>query len=112
MAEHVCRNCSTTLDSTVSYCEQCGENNPFYIKQKKEHQADNKTSFNSSTSSFSHTTYVKQEGNGTGWFILGFVFPIAGIIMYFIFQQNKPLAANRSITGAVIGIFINMFFFF
>lgn len=110
MAEHICQNCSTVLDPSVSYCEQCGENNPYYVKSAKKRDDENQPFRSSPNPSYYSAPYVKKEGSGTGWFILGFFIPIFGLIMYFVFQNDKPVAANRSITGALIGFII--FFFF
>jgi hypothetical protein len=114
MAEHLCQNCSTSLDSSVSYCEHCGENNPHYVKPPKKEGIEYQQTYSSTSSSYQRPYAVptKQEGSGVGWLILGLFFPLFGLILYFVFKQEKPVAANRSITGAAIGVFLNLFIFF
>lgn len=111
MAEQLCRNCSTPLDLSVSYCEQCGENNPYYVKPLKKEREAYQPSYSSTHTSTqrSYNTTPKQEGSGAGWLILGLFFPFIGFILYFVFKQEKPIAANRSLTGAIIGVVLNIF---
>jgi hypothetical protein len=111
MAEHVCRNCSTSLDPSVSYCEQCGENNPYYVKPTKKERDAYQQSYSSSSSTYQrpYAKPVVQEGNGVGWLFFGLFFPIIGIILYFAFKQEKPVAASRVLTGSLIRLAFGFF---
>ena len=112
MAEHVCRNCSTSLDLSVSYCEQCGENNPHYIKPTNKDREEYQQSPSSSSSSYNrpYARPLVQEGSGVGWLFLGLFFPLIGFILYFVFKKERPVASKQSLTGAIIGFVIGFIF--
>jgi hypothetical protein len=111
MAEHVCRNCSTSLDPSVSYCEQCGENNPYYVKPSKKEREAYQQSYSSSSSAYQrpYAKPIAQEGSGVGWLFLGLIIPILGFILYFVFKSERPVASKQSLTGAIIGSVIGFF---
>ena len=42
-----------------------------------------------------------------GWGVLGFFFPIVGIILYFVWRTSKPKTAKVALYGGIIGIVFN-----
>ena len=40
--------------------------------------------------------------------IVGFIFPIIGLILFFVWRKNKPSAAKVSIIAAAISFVINL----
>ena len=48
------------------------------------------------------------DSGSIGWGVLGFFFPLVGIILYFVWRSIKPKCAKVSIMGAIIGIVLNM----
>ncbi len=58
-------------------------------------------------------TYTQQaapvlDSGSIGWAILGFFIPIVGIILFFVWQKNKPKCAKKSIIGAAVGFAFNL----
>ena len=43
------------------------------------------------------------------WWILGLLLPVVGIILYFVWKNNKKDDARNILTGSVIGVLILMF---
>jgi hypothetical protein len=117
MSEHTCQNCKNAIYIYQSYCENCGENNPKYVKPKTESfdvpPPSNSSNYsNTNQNYYSYKPSTTEEGTTVGWFILGLFFPIVGFILYFSFKKDKPKASNSSVTGAFIGLFFNLFLFF
>lgn len=46
------------------------------------------------------------DSGSIGWGVLGFCIPIVGIILYFVWKENKPRSAQMAIRGALISIAI------
>ena len=46
----------------------------------------------------------KDDGSGLGWGILGFFFPIVGLILYLVWKSDYPLRAKSAGKGALAGV--------
>lgn len=51
---------------------------------------------------------TKNETSGFIYGILGFCFPIVGIILFFIFLSDKKKASKASLIGSIIGIIVKV----
>lgn len=74
-----CKNCGQQIDERNIYCPYCGT----------------KTSIKN----FSDI----DDTPSTGFAILGFFIPLAGIILYLIYNNKRPLRAKSAGKGALIG---------
>lgn len=50
----------------------------------------------------------KDEGSTGGWAVLGFFFPIVGLILYLVWRDTKPLSAKAAGRGALIGFVVGV----
>ncbi len=48
------------------------------------------------------------DSGSIGWGILGFFIPIVGLILFFVWRNNKPKSAKVAIIGAAIGFVVNL----
>ncbi len=48
------------------------------------------------------------DSGSIGWGVLGAFFPLVGIILFFVWKNNKPKTAKVSLIGAVIGIVLSL----
>ena len=59
---------------------------------------------------------MPQQNNGDsgsiGWGILGFIIPLVGWILYFVWKDSKPKSAKVAGLGGVIGFAVNMVLYF
>ena len=54
-------------------------------------------------------TYNPEDTTGFGWWILSFFFPIVGLILFFVWKNNKPNRARKScLIPAIIGFAVNV----
>lgn len=44
------------------------------------------------------------DNGSTGWAVLGFLFPIIGLILYIVWKDQQPNNANSAGKGAIIGV--------
>lgn len=47
---------------------------------------------------------AKQDSGSYGWWLLGFFFPLVGLILWLVWRENTPLRAKRAGWGALIGV--------
>ena len=52
------------------------------------------------------------DSGSIGWGILGFLIPIVGFILYFVWKQTKPKSAKVAGIGGLIGFCLNMVLYF
>lgn len=79
-----CQNCGKMQENGSVVCTDCGAE----LIGKKDYGRNNKRSF---------------------WFaLLSFIFPIAGFILYLIYEDRKPKRAYSLIVGFVTGIIIKL----
>lgn len=79
-----CQNCGKMQENGSVVCTDCGAE----LIGKKDCGRNNKRSF---------------------WFaLLSFIFPIAGFVLYLIYEDRKPARARSLIVGFVTGIIIKL----
>lgn len=50
------------------------------------------------------------DSGSFGWAVLGFFFPIVGLILFIIWRQNKPKSAKVAGIGALVGFILGIVF--
>lgn len=54
------------------------------------------------------STPAVNDSGSIGWGILSFLFPIVGVILYFVWRNDKPNSAKVAGIGAIIGFCVNL----
>jgi hypothetical protein len=107
-----CKNCGNLGNIDSNFCPNCGEPlNQKATQQKKdsgnnEIYGDFNPNFNNAGSSKTATTY--NDENTTLFCILGFCFPLVGLILYLVLMNDKPASARSAGLGALIGFAISV----
>lgn len=47
-----------------------------------------------------------QDNGSFGWAVLGFFFPIVGLVLYLVWRTEKPLSARRAGIGALVSVIV------
>ena len=82
-----CRNCGAQIDDRAEICPKCGVRvNP---------------------QSASPATY---DAPNAGFAVLGFFFPLIGLILYLVWKDQYPLKAKSCGKGALIGVIVYVAF--
>ncbi|MDD3831395.1 MAG: zinc ribbon domain-containing protein [Clostridia bacterium] len=76
-----CKKCGTQVDDNVQFCPSCG------------------------ASLTQSTTHVQETGN-KGWGVLGFFFPLVGLILYLVWRDDRPMDSKFAGKGALIGVIV------
>lgn len=77
-----CYSCSKEIDENQDLCDEC--------QTEVEHDDETKNE--------------EDEAFVLGWGVLGFFFPIIGIILWMLWIGTKPRASNASGIGVLLGI--------
>lgn len=79
-----CKNCGSQIDDKASICPHCGV----------------ATGYNPAVSA--------DDAPSTGFAILGFFFPLIGLILYLVWHTTSPLKAKSCGKGALIGVIVSV----
>jgi hypothetical protein len=52
------------------------------------------------------------DAGSIGWAILGFLIPLVGFILFFVWRNTKPQSAKMSLIGACVGLCLGILFQF
>ncbi len=87
-----CRNCGTKLEDTDKHCPNCGEpveSTPTFVEVRRNDEP------------------IEDVGS-FGWVILGFFIPIAGLILFCVWNSSKPKSAKQAGIGALVSVILNL----
>lgn len=82
-----CRKCGAEIDDEAVICPKCG------VMQ------------NGSIQNFNQNKGTVDDGSMT-WFWIGFICPLAGLILYLVWRSSKPQNAKKANMGSIIGFII------
>ena len=81
-----CPNCGEQIDDKAVICPKCG----VPVKSNASSAAD--------------------DAPSTGFAVLGFFFPLIGLILYLVWKSDRPLRAQSAGKGALIGFIVSIVF--
>ena len=121
MAENVCKKCGNNLYGNKIKCPFCGEpikggssftnSTPTYNRPAPNSNSNNNNNnynYNNNSNTNYNRSYSVDTGSA-GWGLLGFCVPIVGIVLYFVWKNEKPNTARVCLNGALISIGISIF---
>lgn len=81
-----CKYCCNEITQDDNFCSSCGNK----LKDDLISQYDNTDSMS------------------IGWGILGFFIPVAGLVLFLVWQNSKPNSAKAAGIGALIGLIVSV----
>ena len=78
-----CKNCGAEIDDKAVMCPFCG------TEQKPIQQVD------------------ANDKGGFGYCLLGFCVPVAGLVLYLVWKDTKPLSSKSAGKGALISLIVS-----
>lgn len=85
-----CTNCGSEVSQFAINCQSCGK------PQNNVRQQPNS---------------VQPDNGGFGWGLLGFCVPIAGLILFLVWSNERPRTAKAAGLGALIGVISAVVFY-
>jgi hypothetical protein len=80
-----CANCGSEVKQNQEVCLECG------------HRLKGSPNRN-----------VRVEGDTLGWAVLGFFFPLVGLILYLVWKEERPRASLSAGKGALWSVIIQV----
>ena len=79
-----CKNCGSEIDDKAAICPKCG------VPVRQINQVN------------------EDDAPSTGFAVLGFFFPLIGLILYLVWKDQSPLKAKSTGKGAIIGVVVGV----
>ena len=93
-----CIHCGKEIDDDSNFCPHCGK----YVA----------TNGPVGTQQMSGNVYRSSvDDDNIGWGVLGFFFPIVGLILYLVWKNTLPLRAKSCGKGAIVGVVVYIIFY-
>lgn len=93
-----CKNCGLNVSDETKYCPNCGN----YLDESRPENSRPDSSYSKDKGSF-------------GWGVLGFFFPLVGLILFLVWRTELPLRAKSvgkgALISAIISIVLMVFYF-
>jgi len=81
-----CRNCGNEMGPGANVCSMCGaQQQPPKV--------------------------ISQDKGGFGWGLLGCCIPLAGLILFLIWKDEKPASSKAAGIGALVGVGVSVLFY-
>lgn len=84
-----CRNCGKEIDDKAYVCPHCGVLTSNAEAQKK----------------------TVNDSGSAGWGVLGFFFPLVGLILFLVWKNERPKSAKAAGIGALICVVLEIAFY-
>lgn len=92
-----CPYCGSYNSKNGNFCEHCGA------------PLSNSVNYNNNyNNNYQYNNNHIQEGNTFGWGVLGFFIPIAGLILFLAWHNDKPKSAKSAGIGALVRVIISI----
>ena len=86
-----CKKCGKEIDDEAVVCPNCGCATDNYKTNTK-----------------SAVVTDENDAPSTGFAVLGFFFPLIGLILYLVWKDKMPLRAHSVGKGALIGVIVSV----
>ncbi len=96
-----CNVCNNEVKEGALFCTNCGAKIQNNVQQNYNVQQNNlQQNYN--------VNYTESEESKFGWGVLGFFFPIVGLILFLVWKSDKKKASKAAGLGALIGFCISI----
>lgn len=94
-----CKNCGKEIEATYNVCPYCGT---------PQQAAPAPTPTPAPAPTAAPAPNAQADGGSFGWGVLGFCFPIVGLILFLVWKDSKPKSGKVAGIGAIIGFGISV----
>lgn len=111
-----CSNCGKELTDSAAFCSECGAPQQAVphesaAPQQPTYQQAPQQQYQAPQQPYqSHQAPVVDSGS-FGWAVLGFFFPVVGLILFLVWKDQKPLTSKKAGIGALVGVISSVVFY-
>lgn len=97
-----CKECGTEMDDNAVFCPKCGF--------KQQESMEKPTFISEPYPPYNNPTPVpvNTDSGSFGWSILGCCIPLAGLILFLVWKDQKPRNAKMAGIGALVSILLTV----
>lgn len=95
-----CPNCGAKVYSNERYCSYCHSE---MIRSSDNKQIDSSYQEKYDPTHGQTSSSSTKDDGSLMWGILGFFFPLIGLILFFLWNTSRPKSAQKAILGALLG---------
>ena len=113
-----CMYCGSQIPDGLKFCTNCGAALPVEaqavqpvdagyqqpVYQQQPYDQQSQQPYNQGQPAYGNPAPAANDSGSIGWGILGFIIPIVGIILYFVWRNTKPNSAKAAGLGAAISV--------
>jgi|AntRauTorckE6833_2_1112554.scaffolds.fasta_scaffold52311_2 uncharacterized membrane protein YvbJ len=99
-----CPNCGEPVKENYTVCPACGES----LQDTQNLEETDRFEQNISRSNQQNFQPTPPEENTFGWAVLGFLIPVVGLVLYLVWQTERPQVAKSAGTGALTSVVISI----
>lgn len=108
-----CSNCGKELADSSAFCSECGAPQQGTPSESQQYQ---ESVYRQSPPQQNQQTYQAPQqapivdSGSFGWALLGFFFPVVGLILFLVWKDQKPLTAKKAGLGALVSVIASVVF--
>lgn len=102
-----CKNCGKELENGVNFCPYCGARQTAEQEVYQEFPNANQGTGYQGTATQSPRT-AEPDAPSMGFAVLGFFFPLVGLILWLCMMNTTPLRAKSAGKGALVGVIVQV----
>ena len=125
-----CEYCGSQIPDGAKFCTECGAaravtqekyQQPSYSQPAQQPygqqpyqpygQQPGQQPYGQAQPVYSTPTQPVNDSGSIGWGILGFLFPIVGLILFLIWKDTKPKSAKIAGIGALVSVALSIIFY-
>lgn len=107
-----CSNCGRELADTSAFCSECGA--PQQVSQSESRDSYQEPVYQQAPPQYQQPQQPQQtpvvDSGSFGWALLGFFFPVVGLILFLVWKDQKPLTAKKAGLGALVSAIASVVF--
>jgi len=105
-----CQSCGYPQQQGMMNCPQCGTQFPMTNQQMPQQPMMNQQMGMQQQNAFGQMPQQQVQGVQWGFVVLGFLIPIVGVILYFVWNKERPETAKACGIAGLIGWVLGFLF--
>ena len=121
-----CKQCGKEIEDGSSFCPFCGagqadnaqaqqqaqsqqpQQQPQQQAQSQQPQQPYQAPYNNNPYNQTYYAPPKPQESGAGWGVLGFFFPVVGLILFLVWKDDHPARSKGAGIGALVSVILNV----
>lgn len=117
-----CKQCGKEIEDGSSFCPFCGASQADDAQaqqqaqnQQAQQQAQSQQPQQPYQAPYNNNPYnqpyyqaPKPQESGAGWGVLGFFFPVVGLILFLVWKDDHPARSKGAGIGALVSVILNV----